>query len=271
LSKLVYIGGYGHSGSTLLEYLLTASAKVVACGEVLAALHARLRKQKCTCGKAVSDCEVWGRFSREHLQLDRWTHQDLTLELLSEVSGNHTMLVDSSKTAWRSATTPLRFRRMLGRQFHLIHIVRDPRAVCWSILRRAQSTGNLPSSELLRCAFTILGWWTANLTCELFGLLYRDQYVRVRYEDLTRSTIPCMNRLFQALLTEGDIRFDTLGATSNRHQLYGNRMRRRRLSLSGIKEDREWSRVMPPASLRLVEALSWPLRRKYGYSVGDSE
>ena len=37
LAKLVYIGGYGRSGSTLLEYLLTTSPEVVACGEVGAA------------------------------------------------------------------------------------------------------------------------------------------------------------------------------------------------------------------------------------------
>ena len=39
MTKLVYIGGYGHSGSTLLEYLLAASAEVIACGEVASVLH----------------------------------------------------------------------------------------------------------------------------------------------------------------------------------------------------------------------------------------
>jgi hypothetical protein len=44
VTKLVYIGGYGHSGSTLLEYLLAASPKVVACGEVASVLRERRRK-----------------------------------------------------------------------------------------------------------------------------------------------------------------------------------------------------------------------------------
>jgi hypothetical protein len=39
VTKLVYIGGYGHSGSTLLEYLLAASPKVIACGEVASVLR----------------------------------------------------------------------------------------------------------------------------------------------------------------------------------------------------------------------------------------
>ena len=51
MSKLVYIGGYGHSGSTLLEYLLAASPEVIACGEVASVLREGGRKAKCTCGE----------------------------------------------------------------------------------------------------------------------------------------------------------------------------------------------------------------------------
>jgi hypothetical protein len=60
VTKLIYIGGYGHSGSTLLEYLLAASPEIVACGEVSSVLHQRGRKEKCTCGKPAAACPVWG-------------------------------------------------------------------------------------------------------------------------------------------------------------------------------------------------------------------
>ena len=46
VTKLVYIGGYGHSGSTLLEYLLAASPEAVACGEVASVLRDRDRKRE---------------------------------------------------------------------------------------------------------------------------------------------------------------------------------------------------------------------------------
>jgi hypothetical protein len=49
VTKHVYIGGYGHSGSTPLEYLLAASPEVIACGEVASVLRERGRKAKCTC------------------------------------------------------------------------------------------------------------------------------------------------------------------------------------------------------------------------------
>ena len=60
MTKLVYIGGYGHSGSTLLEYLLAASPEVIACGEVASVLRERGRKAKCTCRRDIKDCPVWG-------------------------------------------------------------------------------------------------------------------------------------------------------------------------------------------------------------------
>jgi hypothetical protein len=34
VTKLVYIGGFGQSGTTLFEFLMTTSPDVVACGEI---------------------------------------------------------------------------------------------------------------------------------------------------------------------------------------------------------------------------------------------
>ncbi len=51
MTKLVYIGGYGRSGSTLLEYLLTQQPTVVACGEVERHLRRFGKRKICTCGR----------------------------------------------------------------------------------------------------------------------------------------------------------------------------------------------------------------------------
>jgi len=96
--------------------------------------------------------------------------------------------------------------------------------------------------------------------------MYPDQYVRLYYEDLARAPREAVSHLFTALLVEGQPQFETLGKSANRHQLYGNRMRRYPPSLGEVKEDRAWTTAMPVAHRRLVEVLSWPLRYKYGYS-----
>ncbi len=104
--KLVYIGGYGHSGSTLLEYLLTASPHVLACGEVTSVLREHGWKNRCTCGERIKQCPVWGPIFAKSERLDGMTHESLIEALASRDRGVHAILIDSSKTAWRSLATP---------------------------------------------------------------------------------------------------------------------------------------------------------------------
>lgn len=74
VTKLVYIGGYGHSGSTLLEYLMAASPEVIGCGEVVSVLRYCGRKSKCTC-RTIRDCPVWGPILTAPEILDDMSHE----------------------------------------------------------------------------------------------------------------------------------------------------------------------------------------------------
>jgi hypothetical protein len=264
MAKLVYIGGYGHSGSTLLEYLMTASPQVIACGEVASSLRERMRKKRCTCSRRVHDCPVWGPFQASSAQSWAWRHEDLTLALLKRVGAAYAVMVDSSKTAWGSAAVPFRLRRKLGRDFRLVHIVRDPRGVCWSLLKKAERNGKRPLAAV-RCSWATLGWSVANIACEFFGWKYPDHCLRVRYEDLAYCPREVMTSLFQQLLSDAEWRCDNIGTSDNRHQLYGNRMRSQKLSFVDIKEDAAWRTATPQASRRLIDWFSSALRDRYGY------
>ena len=264
MTKLVYIGGYGHSGSTLLEYLLAASLKVVACGEVASVLRERGRKGKCTCGRQVTACPVWGPLLASTETLDGMTHERLARALVAQDGGAHALMVDSSKTAWRLAAVPFRLASELGQDFRLVHLVRDPCAVSWSAVKKSGRRGTRPLIPL-RSASGALGWWIANLACERFGRLYPDRYLRLRYEDLACSPAETLRRVFAEILPGTEWRPDNIGGSGNRHQLYGNRMRSASLSLVEVKEDTGWTRDMPRVYRSLVSALTAPLRRRYGY------
>ena len=74
MTKLIYIGGYGHSGSTLLEYLMAGSPAVLACGEVVSSICERDSKKKekiCSCGRAADMCPVWGDIAIDQSAADR--------------------------------------------------------------------------------------------------------------------------------------------------------------------------------------------------------
>jgi hypothetical protein len=174
-----------------------------------------------------------------------------------------------SKTAWGSVGAPFRLRRRFGSEFMLIHLMRQPAAVSWSVLRkknrRAKKEGRRPYHYMLRCGFTVAAWSIANLSCELFGLLYPRQYVRLRYEDLVHSPAEALHSLFLKVLPGITWSFDDANMRDNRHQLHGNSVKRHQLDITDVKEDLKWKTEMPPEYSRAVLALSSLLRWRYGY------
>jgi hypothetical protein len=76
----------------------------------------------------------------------------------------------------------------------------------------------------LRHLRSSLSWWSAYLSCELFGHLYPVQYQRVRYDDIARSPAEAVATLFAALPAQGEVTPST-ETHGNRHQLRGNQNR----------------------------------------------
>jgi hypothetical protein len=265
MTKLVYIGGYGHSGSTLLEYLFTGCTELVACGEVASVIRDRLRKKQCTCGRRSEECPIWSQVLSADAPLSQKTHEALTLALLARAGKRYDLMVDSTKTALGHALAPYRLRRALGEDFLLVHLVRDPRAVAWSAIKkteRRKMTVNRP----LYCARVALAWSAANLACEIFGRLYPKQYLRLRYEDFVAAPRETLEQILQRVSPGAKWHPATLGVTDNRHQLYGNRMRGKPLVLADVKLDRAWEAEMPASYRSLVSPLTAILRVRYGYS-----
>src|SRR5262245_34818941 len=270
MTKLLYIGGYGHSGSTLLEYLIAGRPAVMACGEVASCVRGGMDKQnKCTCGFEAKACPVWGFLYSPSSHPERWTHVRLLHILMQRCDGLYSAIVDSSKTAWGSFATPFRLRHTFGPDFVLVHLVREPTAVCWGTLkqknRRAKRAGRKLYHYTLRCGSTVLGWWLANLSCELFGMIYPARYVRLRYEDLVHSPTETLRGLLEKLLPNVPWNSDGVGAWDNRHQLYGNNIRYQIIAVEDVKEDFKWQIEMPPEYSRVILALSYLLRLRYGY------
>ena len=110
-----------------------------------------------------------------------------------------------------------------------------------------------------------LGWSLANAACEVFGRRYPDQYLRIRYEDLAQDPSAAMQGLFRHVVPGAEWRPEDIGTGDNRHQLYGNRLRARSLSLAEIEEDTAWRTDMSGGARALVAALTLPLRSRYGY------
>ncbi|MCF8227260.1 MAG: hypothetical protein K9J30_15395 [Bacteroidales bacterium] len=63
MSKIIYIAGFGHSGSTILDMSLGTLPGVIGLGELKTLMDDQSRDRHftsvCSCGKKATECPVW--------------------------------------------------------------------------------------------------------------------------------------------------------------------------------------------------------------------
>lgn len=269
MTEVLYIGGYGRSGSTLLGRLLVAENGVLNLGEVAQAPgHLDSKRMRCTCGALFRDCAVWGHIDSEKMQAHKrpmptGPHRAI-LRVAAGLDGVR-YLVDGSKTAWGLVFRPIQLKAEPHFGITLIHLVRDPRGVAWSVLRerrrRGQEPGPLRQSGIVLRA--VVGWCVANLGCSFFCILYPKQYHRIRYEDLDRKGLP-----YPVETLVGRRESSVKRNWSWDHALSGNRIRHH--DQQDIRIDLAWRDHMPAPLRWLVVVPSSPLMLLYGLGPVDN-
>ena len=225
--SVVYIAGYGRSGSTLLDILLGVHPRVCSLGE-LGFLWDECETPDfgCACGAEIRDCPQWREFVRdvervmpsgkianrsrfaEHWLLGilggfgRWcsTFNDANTKLLHFLreSGDYDFVVDSSKTAYRFGWRPVALHRGTGADVRIIHLVRNPRDVMRSCLKGRNSRLRRGKIGLrkLELPITIVGWLLSNIFASLNGkLLGNSRYIRVDFDDLRDHPSATLTRI----------------------------------------------------------------------------
>ena len=102
LRKIIYIMGLGHSGSTVLDLLLTTTRKAVGLGQVWNVLTedaAQTRRRQCSCGASALDCEFWSPILPRVKAGDRpyAERYRIVLDNVDRLYGADTPVIDSSK------------------------------------------------------------------------------------------------------------------------------------------------------------------------------
>jgi hypothetical protein len=233
--EIIYVLGYGRSGSTLLDVLIGNAAGVESVGE-LDLLHRNWDGQSCSCGAKYDDCTFWS--SVDHVARERIgdrSHRDRekVLRRVERISslpalilgilprswrrsyrdqvraeadaiaavGGQTSILDSSKSAREAAGRALALGSVAGISVKMIHLVRDGRAVLWSALRGDNvKLAEGVEGERARVPFAlfraVFGWMLANLVASVTPRLkHRGQVLRVRYEDLVTEPDAQLERI----------------------------------------------------------------------------
>ena len=299
--SVLYIGGTGRSGSTVLTRLLGQNPGVAAVGELRYALRRGVvGNQLCGCGEPFRSCPFWIEVydsalggmdvdAAKHLitishHLDRIRFAPVLLAdalrtpsfraRLNEYSAyldalyrsvaevaDAKVVIDSSKDPSHAYVV----RSIPTIDLSLLHLVRDSRAVAFSFMReRVRPEVHWKVAFMRkRSPWQSSRSWTENNL--LFDVLARSgiPHKRLRYEDFARAPEATITDLTQWL------GLDPGSATSGNeswcgHDISGNPVRFSTKPLV-VSEDDEWRTAMKPRDRRIVSWTTAPLMRRYGY------
>jgi len=297
--SVLYVAGWGRSGTTILETILGAYDGVFAAGE----LHYLWRRgllqgRRCGCGQPVRDCDLWREILRAAYGDDppppryvdglqrtvarvRHTRRELASAAPAELTAYRDIvrrlyrgisavtgagvIVDSSKRPFGAAL----LAGMSGVRPYLLHVVRDPRAVSFS-WQRPTAQPDRAGPALMRQHTPLRStahWLVWNNLTEQVARRIPDRR-RVRYEDFAARPRAVVEDLLADLgvgTGHGPFTDDRTVSLPVNHTVSGNPGRFRTGEVT-IRADDAWLRQLPWQGRLVTAALSLPLRYRYGYT-----
>ena len=303
--KVLFIGGLGRSGSTLIERLLNELPTVAAVGETVHLWERGVRdRERCGCGEPFDRCPHWTGVGRH--AFGGWDTVDLDEVIELRWSIDRTRRLPAIEYAARSGTTSSGQRRYLSYlrrvlvassvvadrpaalldsskhvstaallaldpaiDLRLLHLVRDPRGVAYSWtkhVRRPEADDELmPTYPPHR---TALRWVTDNLGFEALG--QRVPSIRLRYEDFLAQpgrALRAIARLVDLAPTDEDLGFidGRVATLSTPMHSVAGNPLRFGSDVMELRLDDAWRRDLPRSDRALIAGITGPLLLRYGY------
>jgi len=294
--QVLFICGAGRSGSTLLEGLLAdALPGALPVGEIRQVWGAGLRHDfDCECRRTFQSCPFWSAVMH-HLEADRRIDlartgsairqivrvRDLrrlvrtqldpderelgdALEALygaAAAQAGTTTIIDASKTPQYA----LFLAKATGLDLHVLHLVRDSRAVAhsWSRTKAFDPGSARPMQR--RTPWQAAWRWNRHNALALLLRGRVSSYQRITYEDLARAPLATVARAVDGAGLEPDGR--PVADAMRRHSFMGNPVRFDRPTAADVVLDDEWRRAMSRRDRLTVTAATCVLLRLLGYRL----
>lgn len=254
LPKVLYIAGYGRSGSTTIEMLIAQGQRVFGAGELCFLFDDYDKERSCSCGETVDICEIWGPIVRkvtdslgltaaEAHQLTYQTERhrntaDLVeyrelwrgvfTELVKLTSVQ--LVVDSSKTA-EGRMRVVELVEIGLPALKVVELRRDPRGVITSVAsgdNRLLSGDSEPGGGGASRIRGALGWArAAHTAARCRKTIPKADSAGLRYEQVADNPDITLGQTLSELGLAGFVpdEYDRTSLTAG-HGLGGNRMRR---------------------------------------------
>ena len=304
--KVLYIGGFGRSGSTLVERILGQLPGFCSAGEIVFLWQRGLLDgQLCGCGTPVPECDFWTRVGKtafggwdqidasEMLALqkrvdrnryipsmvaprlrpaaqadfDRYT--DVLSRLyrgIGEVAGAR-VVIDASK----HASTAFLLRKVPNVDLRVVHLVRDSRGVAYSWtkeVKKPEVTGDDAFMPVYSPSSSGRQWVAYNLLFDALGLI--DKTMILRYEALMAQPREGLGRILAHAdepITPESFAFLGDGWVDLAcDHTVAGNPMRFHQGRLDLRLDQAWTTKLPERDRKVVTAITWPLQLRYGYS-----
>ncbi len=304
--KVLYIGGFGRSGSTLVERILGQLPGFCSSGEVVFLWQRGLIDgQLCGCGTPVPECDFWSRVGKTafggwdqidphemlalqkrvdrnryipsmvapklrpaaQADLDRYT--DVLSKLyraIGEAAGAR-VVIDASK----HASTAFLLRRVPGIDLRVVHLVRDSRGVAYSWtkeVKKPEVTGDDAFMPQYSPSSSGRQWVAYNLMFDALGAI--DSTMLLRYEALMANPREGLERILAHAgepVTPESFAFLGDGWVDLAvDHTVAGNPMRFHQGRLDLRLDQAWTTKLPERDRKVVTAITWPLQLRYGYS-----
>jgi hypothetical protein len=296
--KVIYIAGHSRSGSTLLARILGTLDGVSSLCEIHPMWEGLVENRPCSCGRAIKECPYWIAVNNEVFSGEWDVRRALMLQnsldrvryfpklyagiygkafkqrlieykkilhklynAIAEKCGND-IIIDSSK----SPTRALLLSEVPGIELHIIHIIRDIRAVVYARQKIKYNPGRESFFPRSKPSRSVLFWAMFNVITELFAK--RVSYRRVLYEEFAQQPKKVLQRLVDDIgpvagkqlpfVDEDSINLDPIHAADGNPQRFS-------FGLTKICLDDEWVSKLDPKVQYMTLVSIWPLLLRYGF------
>lgn len=303
--KIVFITGFGRSGSTVLDAILGNHPNVESVGELINATRAWNNPfEYCACGAVAGECGFWQKVRTEwdtqrpfvttatdwptlqirfesrsalpRLYVEKLRHSKAfreyaagvraLYEAIAKISGNKT-IVDSSKNPVRA----IALSRVKGIDLRLIHLIRDGRGAAWSLMKAYRKDPEKGLQNDLRPKpiwRTALMWRFINHLAEL-ALRQESQNhgMRLRYEDFVVAPHEALERIGRVSGLDYSSLANALA--EGKSIAVGHAIAGNRVRMGGVirlQADMAWQENLTEAQRNIFWRIAGDKARQYGYA-----
>lgn len=253
--NIVYIASLGHSGSTLLDKVLSHHNDILGLGEITNVINKKKKtgegtENYCSCGKTFAKCPFWSGFD------GKGTAEEQYLSLFKHAKSN--IVVDSSKNLG-----PLRTLQELHRKkkinLKIIYLIRDFRGWAYSMDKSAKRW-NKASRPFLHY---MMLWYFQNKNMQKHIKKSGIPSLQIGYEELCFDTDNTLSKIWKFIGVPSK-KF-SLDNKPTSHIAYGNRMKK--AGKTTIKYDANWCTLyrLTVYSALLPFVFWWNKKNVYGY------